>query len=204
MDHNRRNRIRHEEGSISVSARRHIYCGIASAFRAKNTRCSGEAQVIEAPKPLTVEGRFTSPDAATLKRIDDEKPPSRAYNMTNPHALCPGRSDGRWTRSSPNVRRAQNVQWAASQRTPRSRFPRRSRHSFLPPILERWFLRASFFEGKLVILDHGRVYSRSTCTSPSSRCARRLVKRGQELGESGATGRVTGPHFTSASCGGAP
>src|SRR5882757_8995738 len=87
----------------------------------------------------------------------------------------PGRSGGRWTRSSPKRSACAECSMGSfSANTTESISALLPALQFWPPILERWFLRASFF---------------SKATASFS------ITGGQELGESGATGRVTGPHL---------
>jgi len=156
-------------------------------------------KVIAAPKPLTVEGRFTSPDAETLKRIDEEKAAkTAAYNKTNPHALWSGpfqRPLDSLITETFGVRRMFNGQLLSEHHGVDFRAAAGT------PVLASnsgivVLARELFFEGNCVILDHGE--GLSTIYMHFSKFAVRegdSVRRGQELGESGATGRVTGPHL---------
>ena len=156
-------------------------------------------KVIAAPKPLTVEGRFTSPDPETLKRIDQEKSAkTAAYNETSPHALWSGPFqqplDSVITETF-GVRRMFNGQLLSEHHGVDFRAapgtPVLAANSGIVVLA-----RDLFFEGNCVILDHGQ--GLSTIYMHFSKLAVHegdSVKRGQELGESGATGRVTGPHL---------
>ena len=156
-------------------------------------------KIIAAPKPLTVEGRFTSPDADTLKRIDLEKAAkTAAYNATSPHALWSGPFqqplDSVITEPF-GVRRMFNDQLLSEHHGVDFRAAPGT------PVLAAnsgtvRLARDLFFEGNCVILDHGQGlstiymhFSKFTVHEGDH------VERGQQLGESGATGRVTGPHL---------
>jgi hypothetical protein len=156
-------------------------------------------KIIAAPKPLTVEGRFTSPDPETLKRIDQEKAAkTAAYNETSQHALWSGPFhqplDSAITETF-GVRRMFNGQLLSEHHGVDFRAapgtPVLAANSGIVVLA-----RELFFEGNCVILDHGQ--GLSTIYMHFSKLAVHegdSVKRGQELGESGATGRVTGPHL---------
>lgn len=156
-------------------------------------------KTIAAPKPLTVEGKFTSPDAETLKRIDDEKAAkAAAYKATNDHALWSGGFvqplDSLITETF-GVRRVFNGQLLSEHHGVDFRAPPGT------PVLASnsgtvVLARQLFYEGNCVILDHGQGlstiymhFSKFTVHEGDK------VARGQKLGESGATGRVTGPHL---------
>jgi murein DD-endopeptidase MepM/ murein hydrolase activator NlpD len=156
-------------------------------------------KTIAAPKPLTVEGRFTSPDPETLKRIAVEKAAkTAAYNETSPHALWSGPFrqpvDSAITETF-GVRRMFNGQLLSEHHGVDFRAAPGT------PVLAAnsgtvVLARELFFEGDCVILDHGQGlftiymhFSRFDVNEGDH------VERGQVLGESGATGRVTGPHL---------
>ena len=156
-------------------------------------------QTIAAPKPLTVEGRYTSPDPETLKRIDQEKAAkTAAYNATSPHALWSGNFtqplDSMITETF-GVRRVFNGQLLSEHHGVDFRAAPGT------PVLASnsgtvVLSRELFYEGNCVILDHGQ--GLSTIYMHFSKFAVHegdRVERGQKLGESGATGRVTGPHL---------
>jgi murein DD-endopeptidase MepM/ murein hydrolase activator NlpD len=146
-----------------------------------------------------VEGRYTSPDPETLKRIDQEKAAkTEAYNATSPHALWSGSFtqplDSLITETF-GVRRVFNGQLLSEHHGVDFRAAPGT------PVLAAnsgrvVFARELFYEGNCVILDHGQ--GLSTIYMHFSKFAVHegdRVERGQKLGESGATGRVTGPHL---------
>ena len=156
-------------------------------------------KTIAAPKPLSVEGKFTSPDPDTLKRIDQEKAAkTAAYNETSDHALWSGAFtqplDSMITETF-GVRRVFNGQVLSEHHGVDFRAAPGT------PVLAAnsgtvLLARELFFEGNCVILDHGQ--GLFTIYMHFSKFAVRegdKVERGQKLGESGATGRVTGPHL---------
>jgi murein DD-endopeptidase MepM/ murein hydrolase activator NlpD len=156
-------------------------------------------KIIAAPKPLTVEGRFTSPDAETLKRIDLEKvAKAAAYNETSPHALWSGPfqppMDSVITETF-GVRRMFNGQLLSEHHGVDFRAAPGT------PVLAAnsgtvVLARELFYEGNCVILDHGQgLFTIYMHFSKFAVQEGEHVERGQQLGESGATGRVTGPHL---------
>jgi murein DD-endopeptidase MepM/ murein hydrolase activator NlpD len=156
-------------------------------------------KVIAAPKPLTVEGKFTSPDAETIKRIDAEKAAkTAAYSATSPHALWSGSFqqplDSVITETF-GVRRMFNGQLLSEHHGVDFRAPPGT------PVLAAnsgtiLLARELFYEGNCVILDHGQgLFTIYMHFSKFAVHEGESVKRGQVLGDSGATGRVTGPHL---------
>jgi len=156
-------------------------------------------KTIAAPKPLTVEGRFTSPDPETLKRIDQEKAAkTAAYDQTSPHALWSGPfeppMDSVITETF-GVRRMFNGQLLSEHHGVDFRAPPGT------PVLAAnsgtvVLARELFYEGNCVFLDHGQgLFTIYMHFSKFAVHEGEHVVRGQQLGESGATGRVTGPHL---------
>lgn len=156
-------------------------------------------KTIAAPKPLTVEGRYTSPDPETLKRIDQEKAAkTAAYNETAPHALWSGPFvqplDSLITETF-GVRRVFNGQLLSEHHGVDFRAVPGT------PVLASnsgtvVLARELFYEGNCVILDHGQgLFTIYMHFSKFAVHEGDKVERSQKLGESGATGRVTGPHL---------
>jgi len=156
-------------------------------------------KTIAAPKPLTVEGKFTSPDPETMKRIDEEKALKAAtYKETSAHALWSGAFmqplDSLITETY-GVRRVFNGQILSEHKGVDFRAAPGT------PVLAAnsgkvLLARELFFEGNCVMLDHGQgLISIYMHFSKLSVQEGDQVERGQKLGESGATGRVTGPHL---------
>jgi murein DD-endopeptidase MepM/ murein hydrolase activator NlpD len=150
-------------------------------------------------KPLEVEKKFTAPDPEILKRVAQEKEyNSEAYAKTSPHALWSGpfaRPLDSVITETFGVRRVFNgdlrsehhgVDFRAAPGT--SVLASNSGTVVLA--------REMFYEGNCVILDHGD--GLFTIYMHFSKFAVKegdRVERLQKLGESGATGRVTGPHL---------
>ena len=156
-------------------------------------------KIIAAPNPLTVEGRFTSPDPETLKRIDQERAAkTAAYDETGPHALWSGPFqqplDSVITATF-GVRRVFNGQLLSEHHGVDFRAAPGT------PVLAAnsgtvVLARELFYEGNCVILDHGQgLFTIYMHFSKFAVHEGEKVERGQVLGESGATGRVTGPHL---------
>ena len=156
-------------------------------------------KTIAALKPLNVEGKFTSPDADTLKRIDLEKvAKTAAYNATSATALWSGAFtqplDSMITETF-GVRRVFNGQVLSEHHGVDFRAapgtPVMAANSGTVVLA-----RELFFEGNCVILDHGQgLFTIYMHFSKFAVHEGDKVGRGQKLGESGATGRVTGPHL---------
>ncbi len=156
-------------------------------------------KVIAAPKPITVDGKFTSPDTETLKRIDEEKAAkSAAYRASNLHALWSGPFvqplDSLITETF-GVRRMFNGQLLSEHHGVDFRAAPGT------PVLAAnsgtvLLAQGLFYEGNCVILDHGQgLFTIYMHFSKFAVQEGDKVERGQRLGESGATGRVTGPHL---------
>jgi murein DD-endopeptidase MepM/ murein hydrolase activator NlpD len=158
-----------------------------------------ERKTIAAPQPLTVEGRFTSPDPETLKRIDQDKAAkTAAYDQTSPHALWSGpfeRPLDSVITETFGVRRMFNGQLLSEHHGVDFRAPAGT------PVLAAnsgtvVLARELFYEGNCVFLDHGQgLFTIYMHFSKFAVHEGEHVVRGQQLGESGATGRVTGPHL---------
>lgn len=173
--------------------------GLPVSFVQKIRVAIEKRKVIAAPKPLTVEGKFTSPDPETLKRIDLEKAAkTAAYSETSPHALWSGPFqqplDSVITETF-GVRRMFNGQLLSEHHGVDFRAAPGT------PVLAAnsgtvVLARELFYEGNCVILDHGQgLFTIYMHFAKFAVHEGDTVKRGEVLGESGATGRVTGPHL---------
>ena len=172
--------------------------GVAVKFSKKIPVVELKRKVIQ-EKPLEVEKKYTAPDPEILKRVAQEKElKTAAYGRTSDRALWSGsfvRPLDSVITETFGVRRVFNgdlrsehhgVDFRAAPGTPV--LASQSGTVVLAQEL--------FYEGNCVILDHGEglftIYMHFS---------KLLVKEGdrvqvlQKLGESGATGRVTGPHL---------
>lgn len=148
---------------------------------------------------LTVEGKYTAPDPETLKRIEAEKElKAQAFRETIPDALWSGGFvtplDSTITETF-GVRRVFNGALRSEHKgvdfraAPGTELKAANRGKVL-------LARDLFYEGNCVVLDHGQ--GLLTLYMHLSHIAVHegdTVDSGQVLGETGATGRVTGPHL---------
>jgi murein DD-endopeptidase MepM/ murein hydrolase activator NlpD len=148
---------------------------------------------------LHVEQKFVAPDAATLAIIAADKAvKDAAFARQIPEPLWRGdfRSPVPFTATdSFGTRRTFNGTLASIHRGTDFHAP-----SGTPVVAandgEVIIARRMFYEGNLVVVDHGQQFS--TAYMHFSRIdvqAGQHVTKGQRLGLSGATGRVTGPHL---------
>lgn len=150
-------------------------------------------------KPLEVEKKYVAPDPETLKRVAQEKEiKAAAYSRTSLHALW----SGPFARPLDSViTEAFGVRRVFNADLHRDHLGVDFRAAPGTPVLAAnsgtvLLARELFYEGNCVILDHGQ--GLVTIYMHFSKLA---VKEGdhvehlQKLGESGATGRVTGPHL---------
>lgn len=151
---------------------------------------------------LTVPDRFVQPDADTLRRIEaDRKLKDAAFSHETTTPAWSGKfvapidstvSEGFGTRRTFNGKLASVHRGLDYHAKPGS------------PVVaansgEVVLAQALFYEGNCVIIDHGQQFmtlymhlSRLDVTEGEK------VKKGQEIGLSGATGRATGPHLHTA------
>jgi murein DD-endopeptidase MepM/ murein hydrolase activator NlpD len=148
---------------------------------------------------LHVAEKYVAPDAATLKRIAADKVvKDAAFAHQSPDPLWRGdfRSPVPFTATdSFGTRRMFNGELAAIHRGTDFHAP-----AGTPVVAANdgrvIIAQGMFYEGNLVVIDHGQQFS--TLYMHFSRIdvkAGQQVKKGQRLGLSGATGRVTGPHL---------
>ncbi len=150
-------------------------------------------------KQLEVEKKYVAPDPETLKRVAQEKEmKAAAYSKTSPHALW----SGPFAKPLDSVvTEAFGVRRIFNADLHRDHLGVDFRAAPGTPVLAAnsgtvLLARELFYEGNCVILDHGQ--GLVTIYMHFSKLA---VKEGdhvehlQKLGESGATGRVTGPHL---------
>ena len=150
-------------------------------------------------KQLEVEKKYVAPDPETLKRVAQEKEmKTEAYSKSSPRALW----SGAFARPLDSVvTEAFGVRRVFNADLHRDHLGVDFRATPGTPVLAAnsgtvLLARELFYEGNCVILDHGQ--GLVTIYMHFSKLA---VKEGdhvehlQKLGESGATGRVTGPHL---------
>ena len=148
---------------------------------------------------LHVQEKYVQPDAATLQQIAADKAvkdAAFAHQITQPLWSGSFRSPVPFAATdSFGTRRMFNGELASIHRG--TDFHARSG----TPVLaandgEVMIAHGMFYEGNLVVIDHGDQFS--TLYMHLSRIEVKVgerVKKGQRLGLSGATGRVTGPHL---------
>jgi murein DD-endopeptidase MepM/ murein hydrolase activator NlpD len=148
---------------------------------------------------LHVEEKFVAPDAATLQRIAADKAvkdAAYAHEASGPLWSGSFRSPVRFSPTdSFGTRRMFNGKLASIHRGTDFHAPSGT------PVLAAndgvvIIAQPMFYEGNLVVVDHGQYF----CTlymhfSKIEVKVGQRVTRGQRLGLSGATGRVTGPHL---------
>jgi murein DD-endopeptidase MepM/ murein hydrolase activator NlpD len=148
---------------------------------------------------LHVEEKYVQPDAATLQRIAADKAvKDAAFAHLIPQPLWRGnfRSPVRFSPTdSFGTRRMFNGTLASIHRGTDFHAPSGT------PVLaandgEVIIAHGMFYEGNLVVIDHGRQFT--TMYMHLSKIEVKVgerVTKGQRIGLSGATGRVTGPHL---------
>ena len=148
---------------------------------------------------LHVEEKYVQPDAATLQRIAADKAvKDAAFAHLNPKPLWRGnfRSPVRFSPTdSFGTRRMFNGTLASIHRGTDFHAP-----SGTPVVAandgEVIIAQGMFYEGNLVVIDHGQQFT--TMYMHLSKIEVKVgerVTKGQRIGLSGATGRVTGPHL---------
>jgi hypothetical protein len=148
---------------------------------------------------LRVPERFVKPDAATLRRIEsDKQAKSIAFSHQIPAPEWSGdflAPIGSVVSDSFGTRRVFNGKLVSVHRGLDFRAKPGS------PVLaansgEVVLARELFYEGNCVIIDHGEGFMTLYMHLSRFRVAEgQKVTKGQEIGLSGATGRVTGPHL---------
>jgi murein DD-endopeptidase MepM/ murein hydrolase activator NlpD len=148
---------------------------------------------------LHVEEKYVQPDAATLQRIAADKAvKDAAFAHLTPRLLWRGdfRSPVRFSPTdSFGTRRMFNGTLASIHRGTDFHAPSGT------PVLaandgEVIIAQGMFYEGNLVVIDHGQQFT--TMYMHLSKIEVKVgerVTKGQRIGLSGATGRVTGPHL---------
>jgi murein DD-endopeptidase MepM/ murein hydrolase activator NlpD len=148
---------------------------------------------------LHVEEKYVQPDAATLQRIAADKVvKDSAFAHLTREPLWSGsfRSPVPFTATdSFGTRRMFNGELASVHRGTDFHAPSRT------PVLaandgQVIIAQPMFYEGNLVVIDHGQQFT--TLYMHLSKIEVKVgdrVRKGQRLGLSGATGRVTGPHL---------
>jgi murein DD-endopeptidase MepM/ murein hydrolase activator NlpD len=148
---------------------------------------------------LHVQEKYVQPDAATLQQIAADK---AVKDAAFAHQISQPLWSGSFRTPVPfaatdsfGTRRVFNGELASIHRGTDFHAPSGT------PVLaandgEVMIARGMFYEGNLVVIDHGEQFS--TLYMHLSRIEVKVgerVKKGQRLGLSGATGRVTGPHL---------
>ena len=148
---------------------------------------------------LHVQEKYVQPDAATLQRIAADKvvkDAAFAHQVSQPLWSGSFRSPVPFTATdSFGTRRMFNGQLASIHRGTDFHAPSGT------PVLaandgEVIVAQGMFYEGNLVVIDHGQQFT--TLYMHLSKIKVHVgerVTKGQRLGLSGATGRVTGPHL---------
>ena len=148
---------------------------------------------------LTVETKFTEPNPEQLKKIDEDKKVKQDYlNRVTPDREWSGRFTPPADASISDVFGTQRV---FNGKTQSSHLGLDFRVPSGTPVAAMnsgtvLLARPLYFEGNCVVLDHGQgLLSIYMHLSEIKVKEGEAVKRGQEVGLSGGTGRATGPHL---------
>jgi murein DD-endopeptidase MepM/ murein hydrolase activator NlpD len=148
---------------------------------------------------LTVEGKFTEPSPEQVKRIEEDTKTKQEYLSR----VTPERE---WSGNFAAPAQAENSDVFGSQRifndkAQRPHFGLDYRVPTGTPVAAMnsgtvLLARPLYFEGNCVVIDHGQgLLTLYLHLSEFKVKEGELVKRGQEIGLSGGTGRATGPHL---------
>lgn len=148
---------------------------------------------------LTVEGKFTEPSPEQLRQIDDDKKTKEDYlNRVTPERQWHGNFTAAAQADTSDVFGSQRIFNDVAQRPHYGLDYRVPTGTPVKAMNSGTILlaRPMYYEGNWVVIDHGlglmTVYFHLSDIEVKEG---EVVKRGQEIGLSGGTGRVTGPHL---------
>lgn len=148
---------------------------------------------------LTVEGKFTEPSPEQLKQIEEDQKLKQDYlNRVTPEREWSGKFAAPADAATSDVFGSQRIFNGKAQRP---HFGLDFRVPTATPVAAMndgtvLLARFLYFEGNCVVLDHGQgLLTLYLHLSEFKVKEGDAVKRGQEIGLSGATGRATGPHL---------
>jgi murein DD-endopeptidase MepM/ murein hydrolase activator NlpD len=159
----------------------------------------GDAHYPKIKVELAVERKFTEPTPEQLKQIDDDKKIKQDYlNRVTPDRKWDGKFAAPAEASTSDVYGSQRIFNGVAQREHQGLDFRVPTGTPVAAMNSGTVLLARFlyFEGNCVFLDHGQglitVYFHLSELKVKEG---ESVKRGEEIGLSGGTGRATGPHL---------
>jgi len=148
---------------------------------------------------LTVEGKFTEPNPEQLKQIDEDQKTKQDYlNRVTPEREWEGKFTPPAEAAISDVFGSQRIFNGKAQRP---HFGLDFRVPTGTPVHAMndgtvVLARPLYFEGNFVVIDHGQgLLTLYLHLSEFKVKEGDVVKRGQEIGLSGGTGRATGPHL---------
>ena len=149
--------------------------------------------------PLTVEKKFTEPTPEQLAKIDEDQKTKQEYlNRVSPEREWSGKFTAPADAGTSDVFGSQRIFNGVAQRPHYGLDYRVPTGTPVAAMNDGTVLLARFlyFEGNCVVIDHGQglltLYFHMSELKVKEGDS---VKRGQEIGLSGGTGRATGPHL---------
>jgi murein DD-endopeptidase MepM/ murein hydrolase activator NlpD len=159
----------------------------------------GRAKYPKIQVKLTVEGKFTEPSPEQLQQIDeDQKTKQDFLNRVTPEREWSGKFEPPAEAANSDVFGSQRIFNGKAQRPHLGLDFRVPSGTPVAAMNEGTVLlaRPLYFEGNCVVLDHGQgLLTLYLHLSEFKVKEGDHVKRGQEVGLSGGTGRATGPHL---------
>ena len=170
-----------------------------SAVSFKRSFTVGRAQYPKIRVQLSVEKKFTEPDPEQVKQIADaNKIKEEHFNHTTPEREWDGKFLPPVEAETSDVYGSQRIFNGVAQRPHYGLDYRVHTGTPVKAMNDGIVLLARFlyYEGNFVVIDHGQgLYTLYLHLSELKVKEGDTVKRGQELGLSGGTGRATGPHL---------